>query len=77
MEYLFMKGSSQKLIVCDIFREVTEEEFRDKIVSGHVAILLVNSLFMACMECKNNLYDGFHLASIPYFGDPYRGLWLT
>lgn len=64
-----------KLIVCNIFREVTEEEFRDKIVNGHVAIVLVNSLFIACLECKSNLYDGFHLTSIPCFGDPYRGLW--
>jgi hypothetical protein len=63
-------------------RELTEEEFKEKIIAGYVAVVLLNSLRFACLECQRNLYHShdnvYHLSDIPTHldesvGPPYRG----
>lgn len=72
MEFRFLNGR-RSLVGSDELSEVSQEEFKNKIVAGSVAITLVNSLIMACLECCPHLYDGLELVSMPYFGNPYRG----
>jgi len=54
-------------------REISSEEFKQAIINGHVAIVLINSLFFGCLECHPDQFNEFTFCSMPIGGDPYRG----
>jgi len=54
-------------------KEVTQAELREKITHGHVAIMLINSLHFACLECQPELFNNHTFCSLPVTGTPYRG----
>jgi len=63
-------------------KQLSEEEFKTKILSGFAAIVLVNSLLFACLECHSNRFhwhgEQYHLSDFPTHveesvGAPYRG----
>jgi len=61
-----------------IEKELSADEFKTTIMNGNVAIILLNSLIYACLECHSHLYDNHDLSHIPTHvdptvGAPYRG----
>lgn len=52
---------------------VSGKEWREKIMAGKVAVVLINSLIFGCLECAAKYYDGKHLCPMPTHGNPYRG----
>jgi hypothetical protein len=63
-------------------REISEKEFKTKILTGYVGVILLNSLQFACLECQSNLYhkheEEYQLSNLPThidesIGAPYRG----
>jgi len=58
-------------------RELTSQELKEKISSGHVAILLINSLIFGCLECQHQLFNEDTFCTLPVNGTPYRGHYIV
>jgi len=58
-------------------RELTSQELKDRISSGHVAIILINSLIFACLECQHELFNEDTYCTLPFTGTPYRGHYIV
>jgi len=58
-------------------RELSEDELKSSVMHGHVAIVLINSLFFGCLECHPSQFHEFSFCSLPVAGNPYRGHYIT
>lgn len=53
--------------------EISSDSLKQFIQQGHVAIVLINSLFLGCLECHPHQFNELTFCTMPVSGNPYRG----
>jgi len=52
---------------------INSNQLKNFLLSGNVAITLVNSLLIGCKHCHSNLFQGNQMSKLVIDGEPFRG----